>query len=34
MKGNCMKKILNFIGACLLGAVFGAMFAYGLLGGF
>jgi hypothetical protein len=29
-----MKKIFDFIGACLLGAVLGAMFAYGLLGGF
>jgi hypothetical protein len=29
-----MKKILDFIGACLLGAVLGTMFAYGLLGGF
>jgi hypothetical protein len=34
MKGNYMKKIFDFIGACLLGAVLGAMFAYGLLGGF
>jgi hypothetical protein len=29
-----MKKIMDFIGACILGAILGAMFAYGLLGGF
>lgn len=34
MEGKVMKKIFDFIGACLLGAVLGAMFAYGLLGGF
>lgn len=29
-----MKKIMDFIGSCILGAVLGAMMAYGLLGGF
>jgi hypothetical protein len=29
-----MKKILNFFGACLLGAVLGLMFSYALLGAF
>lgn len=29
-----MKKIMDFIGACILGAILGAMMAYGLLGGF
>ncbi len=29
-----MKKFLEFIGACLMGVVFGCMFAYGFLGGF
>jgi hypothetical protein len=31
-----MKKttFLDFLGACILGAILGAMMAYGLLGGF
>jgi flagellar motor component MotA len=29
-----MKKFIEWLGVALLGALFGVMFAYGLLGGF
>ena len=29
-----MRAIIDFLGACILGAIFGALMAYGLLGGF
>lgn len=29
-----MRAIIDFLGVCILGVIFGLMFAYGLLGGF